>query len=216
MAFTENTMFEVTVSNSVRNQTQNVAGKYGTYSGSSYTAADCDAGRLCTRAALTPNEGYEGFGETYDGNNILNGNTWYFVDATNGTSGGAYGDHTGIFAFNNYDVNKATDAAGNKWNVGFNTLGIGLPGGEYGDFTEIIIGEQYTFGAGNFTAAPTMGTSKYATIASGKLTPSSSVPAAGSGVYFEILRAKNVNEGTSYWGLGYVLRAARTAEAASE
>ena len=215
MAFTANTMFEVTVSNSVRNQTQNIPGKFGTYSSDTYTAADCDAGMLCTRAALMPNEGYEGFGEEYSNDNILNGNTWYMVAATNGAAGGAYGDHTGIYAFNNYDVNKAVDSQGNKWNLGANTLGIGLPGGEYGDFCEIIVGEQYTFGVGNFTAAPTMGTSLYATIANGKLTPSASAPAAGSGVYFKILRKKAMTEGVTYWGDGYVLEAARTLEAAA-
>ena len=110
MAFTANTMFEVTVSNSVRNQTQNVPGKYGTYDSNTYAPVDCDAGQLCTRAALTPNEGYEGLGDTYSGNNILNGNTWYMIAATNGAAGGAYGDHTGIYAFNNYDVNKKSEA----------------------------------------------------------------------------------------------------------
>lgn len=207
MAFIANTMFEVKVSNSVRNQTQHVPGKFGTGTGVLFAAADCSAGFLAVQNGLIPSEGYESFG-------ILNGNTWYFNQATNGTSGGRYGDHTGIYAFDNYDVNKAVSGE-NKWNLGAKTLGVGLPAGERGDFCEIIIGEQYTFGAGNFSTAPTTG-SKYATIANGLLVASAEAPAAASGVYFEILRSIPVNEGTSFAGTGYVLRAARTAEAAAQ
>ena len=205
MAYIAETLFEVKVSNSVRNQTQHVAGKFGTNTGDSFVPADCSAGFLCVQNGLLPLEGYESF-------SLLNGNSWFFNPATNGTSGGRYGDHTGIYAFDNYDVNKAVSGA-NKWNVGANTLGLGLPAGERGDFCEIIVGEQYTFGKGNFSTAPTA-SSKYATIANGLLVASADAPAAGSGVYFEILRSINMNEGTSYAGAGYVLRAQRTLEAA--
>ena len=201
MSFIEKTMFEVTVSNSVNNQTQNVCGKFGTGTGADFTAADCSAGLLCVRNGLIPSEGYENLATP-----ILNGNTWFFNAATNGAAGNS-GDHTGIYAFNNYDVNKAVSGT-NKYNVGANTLGLGLPSGERGDFCEIIIGEQYTFGTGNFSTAPQSG-SLYATIANGLLVASATAPSAGDGVYFKILRSKNVNEGTSYWGTGYVLQAAR-------
>jgi hypothetical protein len=169
MAFIDNTMFEVTVSNSVRNQTQNVPGKYVTKADDVLTPADCSAGFLVAQDSLIPMEGYEGFLDSNNNPRFLNGNTWNFVAATNGTSGGRYGDHTGIYAFNNYDVNKAV-SGDNRWNVGAKTLGLGLPSGERGDFTEIIIGEQYTWGIGNFSTAPCAGvTTGYATIANGML-----------------------------------------------
>ena len=210
MAYTANTMFEVIVSNSVHNQTQNVPGMYGTYSGS-FAPADCDAGRLVVKNSLIPLRGYEDLTPP-----ILNGNTWYFVDAANGTSGGAYGDHTGIFAANTYDVNRVT-GNGVSYNLGVNTLGLGIPSDERGNFTELLVGEHYAFGSGNFTGgtAPTS-TNKYCTIANGLLTASSTVPAAGTGVYFEILYSKPVNEGVWLGQTGYVLVAKRTAEAASE
>lgn len=210
MAYTANTMFEVIVSNSVHNQTQNVPGMYGTYSGS-FAPADCDAGRLVVKNSLIPLRGYEDLTPP-----ILNGNTWYFVDAANGTSGGAYGDHTGIFAANTYDVNRVT-GNGVSYNLGVNTLGLGIPSDERGNFTELLVGEHYAFGSGNFTGgtAPTS-TNKYCTIANGLLTASSTVPAAGTGVYFEFLYSKPVNEGVWLGQTGYVLVAKRTAEAASE
>lgn len=201
MAFIDKTMFEVTVSNSVNNQTQNVPGKFGTGTGSGFAPADCSAGILCVRNGLIPSEGYESVTPA-----ILNGNTWFFNVATDGEEGFS-GDHTGIFAFNNCNVNRAISGA-NAWNLGANTLGLGLPAGERGDFCEIIIGEQYTFGSGNFSTAPTSG-SLYATISAGRLVASASAPSAGSGLYFKILREKNVNEGTSFWGTGYVLQAVR-------
>lgn len=210
MAYTANTMFEVIVSNSVHNQTQNVPGMYGTYSGS-FAPAGCDAGRLVTQHSLIPLRGYEDLTPP-----ILNGNTWYFVDAANGVSGGAYGDHTGIFAANTYDVNRVT-GNGVSYNLGVNTLGLGIPSNERGNFTELLVGEHYAFGSGNFTGgtAPTS-TNKYCTIANGLLTASSTVPAAGTGVYFEFLYSKPVNEGVWLGQTGYVLIAKRTAEAASE
>lgn len=201
-----NTMFEVTVSNSLRNQTQNVAGKFGTNTGASFVAADCSAGVLCVQNGLLPLEGYESF-------NMLNGNSWFFNAASNGNSG-RLGDHTGIYACNTYDVNKVSNGD-ISYNLGMKTLGLGVPAGERGDFTEIIIGEQYTFGVGNFSTAPGSGvTSGYATISSGMLVFSADAPAAGSGVYFKVLRVKPVNEGSTYWGLGYVLQACRAADAA--
>ena len=206
MAYIANTMFEVTVSNSVNNQTQNVPGKFGTGTGSGFTAQDCSAGLLCVPNGLLPSEGYESVTPA-----ILNGNSWYFNVATDGTEG-LLGDHTGIYAFNNYDVNKAVSGS-NQWNVGAQTLGLGLPAGNIGDFCEIIVGEQYTFGAGNFSTLPTDATYKYVTISGGQLVASTTAPSAGTGVYFEYLRQKPVNEGTTYWGVGYVLKAVRSAQA---
>lgn len=190
-----NYMFEVTVSNSVRNQTQNVPGKFGTGTGGSFNPLVCQAGTLCVQNGLIPSEGYEAF-------NILNGNTWYFNAAASGKVVGQPGDHTGIYAFNNYDVNKAV-SGDNQWNLGANTLGLPLPAGNRGDFCELIVGEQYTWGKDNFTAVPTEG-QIYATIANGQWTPTQTAPTDGS-VYAQILRTKPVNEGTTFWGDGYVL-----------
>lgn len=201
-----NYMFEVTVSNSVRNQIQNVPGKFGTGTGTSFASEVCQAGTLCVQNGLLPNEGYEAF-------NIKNGNTWYFNAAASGAVTGNPGDHTGIYAFNNYDVNKATSQDGElQWNLGANTLGLSLPKDTRGDFCELIVGEQYTWGADNFTAVPT-DAQTYATVANGKWTPATAAPTDGS-VYATILRKKNMTEGTTFWGDGYVLKICRAANAA--
>ena len=213
MAFLKNTMFEIAVSNSVHNQTQHIPGKFGTGTGEGFSKADCSAGFLTVKNGLLPLEGYEGI--TVNGNPLLNGNAWYMNACADGKASGFFGDHTGIYAFNNYDVSKAISTNGkNIWNIGFDTLGLGLPAGERGDFCEIIIGEQYAFGSGNFSTVPTDATYKYATIANGLLVASKSAPAAGSGVYFEILRSAPVTEGATNWGTKYVLLAKRTADAA--
>lgn len=208
MAYVEQTAFEVKVTNASRNGTQNVAGKFGTGTGESFIAADCSAGWLCTQNGLIPSEGYKTVKTP-----ILNGNTWYYNAATDGKSGSMYGDHTGIYAFNNYDVNKVY-SGDLQYNLGLKTLGVGLPAGNRGDFTELIVGEQYKWGAGNFSAVPTAD-QKYATIAAGRFTPTATLPATGTGVYAEILRTEAFNEGTEFFGTGYVLRIMRTAEAAS-
>lgn len=208
MAFIPNTAFEIKVSNSTRNGTQHVSGKFV----SSYTSptvnteADCSAGFLVTSAGLTLSEGYQAFG-------IKNGNDHHFIAAVNGMSGGKFGDHTGIYAFDNYDVAKASDGA-NQWNIGARTLGLGLPAGNRGDFCELIVGESYGFGAGNLTALPTEG-QKYATVANGLITPVSSAPEDGTGVYFELQYIKNFNEGTSFAGKEYVYAVRRSAPAAN-
>lgn len=208
-----NYMFEVTVSNSVRNQTQNVPGKFGTGTGAGFSAAECQAGTLCVRNGLLPSEGYEKLGAEKN-LSILNGNSWYFNAATKGIVEGFTGDHTGIYAFNNYDVNKATSQNGElQWNLGANTLGLSLPAGNRGDFTELLVGEQYTWGKDNFTAD--VASNKYATVgAGGKWTPAAAAPTDGS-VYAVILRTKPVNEGTTYWGDGYVLQICRSVAAAA-
>lgn len=207
MAYVAKTMFEVTVSNSVNNQTQNVPGKFGTNTGASFTPDICSAGTLCVQNGLIPSEGYESLKDA-NGNtfSILNGNTWYFNVASNGSAGDV-GDHTGIYAFNNYDVQKFSNGS-NVVNLGSDTLGLSLPAGERGDFTEIIVGEQYTFGVGNFSTAPTADVG-YATISNGFLAFTSNKPTTAGAVYFELLRTKDVNYGTSYFGKGYVLKAKR-------
>lgn len=207
-------LFELKISNGAFNQTQNVAGKFGSFAGTTFTGAVCHAGQLVVPHSLIPSEGYEGLTD-YQGNSfsLLNGNTHYMVNAANGTSGGAYGDHTGIYACNSYDVNKATSGS-NVWNIGANTRGLDLPANERGDFSEIIIGESYAFAAGNFSTLPADSTYVYATISNGFLVAATSAPAAGSGVYFEISPyTYEDTEGSSAAGTVYVLKAVRTAEA---
>lgn len=201
MAFIEHCAFEVLNSNAARNEMQNVPGKFGTGTGGGFTAADCNAGWLCVRNGHLPCEGYEDFDK-------VNGNSWYFNAAADGEAGGFTGDHTGIYAFNNYDVAKATVGA-NVYNIGVETLGIGLPAGERGDFCEIIVGEQYGFGTGNFSTAPADDTYKYATIGNGQLVAATAAPAAGTGVYFTIEYSRDFNQGTAYAGKEYVLMAHR-------
>lgn len=197
-------IFEIKVSNSVNDQTQHVAGKFGTNTGDSFVPAACAAGTLCVQNGLIQSEGYESFG-------VLNGNTWYFNAATAGLVTGFTGDHTGIYAFNNYDVAKVT-GNGLTVNLGANTLGLSLPAGERGDFCEIRVGEQYLFGVDNFSTAPGADdVTGYATIANGKLVFSSDAPTDDEVVYFELLRVVNVNEGASYAGKGYIVRALRHA-----
>ena len=212
MAAIANTAFEVSVSNIARNDTQNITGIFGAGADPSFESEVCAAGFLCVQQALLPDSGYEGLGA--DGANILNGNAWEMIAATNGTSGGRYGDHTGIYAFNSYDVNKVSNGV-NTWMLGNNYLGLSLPADTYGTFTEIIIGEQYTFGAGNFSTAPSGATYIYATISNGQLVATTSAPTGGTGVYFKILRSKNFTVGARNAGfVGYVCQACRTAEAA--
>lgn len=207
MASRANTAFEVHVSNITRNTIQNVAGTFGSFSGSAFTGDICPSGFLVTPNSLMPNRGYEGLGAS--GADILNGNTWYFTAATNGAAG-RLGDHTGIYAFNSYDTNKVSDNRGHIWQLGANFLGQELPANEIGTFTEIIIGEMYVFGAGNLTAAPTDSTYIYFSVANGLLTPSATAPSANTGLYFKWLGTKGFTVGTRSAGFdGYIVQALR-------
>ena len=206
MASIANTAFEVSVSNITRNETQNVPGYFGSGVGESFAPDICPSGFLCVRSELTESEGYE----AYD---ILNGNTWRFVAAANGIVEGRPGDHTGIYAFNSYDTAMATQGA-NAWRIGANTLGLELPAGQRGDFTELIVGEQYTFGAGNFSTVPTdLSTTVYATIVNGQLVAGTAAPTDGS-VYLKIYRQKNFTVGTRNASfVGYVCEVLRSVAA---
>ena len=200
------TAFEAPVTNMAFNATQNVTGKYQVLSGSSYVADICPSGFLCTERALMPNDGYQGLGAS--GVDILNGNAWYMIKAATGKSG-SLGDHTGIYAFNSFDVRKVA-SGDNVWNLGANYLGLELPKDVAGDFTEIIVGEQYTFGEGNFSTLPSGATAIYVTIANGLLMASASAPSAGDGVYFTWERPKSFTVGVRDAGFsGYVLKACR-------
>lgn len=206
MAFTANTAFEVKVSNGIYNGVQNVAGKFGSFADTTFTGADISAGFLAVQHSLIPSEGYENLT-----NPIKNGNTWYFTQASSGIVTGYPGDHTGIYAANTYDVNKLTDGGDITVNFGEKTLGLGIPAGVTGTFTELIVGEQYKFGAGNFASTPTVG--QYVTVSSGKWSASSgSAPTTGA-AYGKVLRAEPFNEGASFFGTGYVVQILRSVAA---
>ena len=199
MASKEKTAFEVSVSNITRNNIQNIPGTFGAVEDDEFVGDICPAGTLCIPLALMENDGYTG---------ILNGNTWQMIVAEDGKAG-RLGDHTGIYAFNSYDVRKVQSGE-NVWALGANMLGLELPAKALGDFTEIIVGEQYTFGEGNFDTLPADDTEIYVAIDDGYLVASSTPPTDGDGVYFKILRTKSFTEGTRYAGFdGYVCQALR-------
>lgn len=218
MAYIKNTAFEVYVTNSKRNDTQNITGKFGSFSGQTFAPEDCSAGFLCTQNSLLPNSGYENaqsFNST-SGNfeaatGVKNGNSWYMVVASSGKATGLTGDHTGIYACNTYNVNRlgSDDLI---INFAGKTLGLGIPADERGDFTELIVGEQYNFGAGNFTTVPTASL-LYCTIANGLLVAQATAPTDGS-VYFQVMKLDGrFTEGAYDAGAKYTLRCLRSATA---
>lgn len=201
MAYTEKTAFEVKNSNIRFNDIQNVPGYFGAMDDADYVVADCDAGELCVSNALAPCEGYESF-------SILNGNTHQMIAKADGSAVAGYkGDHTGIYACNTHNVQQVVDQLGNVYNVGRNTLGLGLPAGERGVFTELIVGERYKFGEGNFSSL-TEGHA-YATISSGKWASASSAPVTAGNVYAVIERPSAFEKGTRFAFDGYILRICR-------
>ncbi len=80
MAYIAKTAFEVYVTNSKRNDTQNITGKFGSFSGDTFTPADCSAGFLCVQNSLLPNEGYESVTSF--------NNTWGAFEAATGVKNG--------------------------------------------------------------------------------------------------------------------------------
>lgn len=201
------TAFEVKNSNIRFNDLQNVPGYFGEVSGNDYTYADCPAGYLCVSNGLAENEGYE----TFD---IINGETHNFVVAANGNPvAGKTGDKTGIYVCNTHDVQRVKDAQGNVYNVGKNTLGLPLPAGERCTFTELVVGEKYKWGEGNFKTLPASG-QNYATIDGGQWKGASSAP-TGGGIYAEIIPAaagqSAFEKGTRKAFNGYWLKICRAA-----
>ena len=221
MAYIQNTAFEVYVTNSKRNDTQNITGKFGSFTGAdgAFVPDVCSAGFLCVQNALLPNEGYEsaitrGTDTPWaPATGLRNGNSWYMVAATNGKATGLTGDHTGIYASNTYDVNKATLGNNMSINIPGKTLGLAIPADERGDFTELIVGEQYNFGAGNFSTKPTASL-LYCTIENGLLVAQAAAPTDGS-VYFQVMRLDGrFTECAFDAGEKYTLRCLRSAAAA--
>ena len=210
MAFIANTAFEFKVPRDLPHEVL-VSGKFGTLAGTTYTGVDASAGQLAVRSLQTENGAYAS-AKDYQGNayTVTNPNDWIFTKATSGIVTGRPGDGTGIFALDVSDVQKAT-VGSNVYNIGAETLGIGLPAGERGSWRELRVGQVYKFGAGNLTTA--ISTNKYATVSSdGLLTPAASAPTTGA-IYFILRGTEPFNAGSRYKGDGYLYEVARSVSA---
>ena len=180
MAHIDKCMFSQRVTNAAHDDIANIAGKFQ----ASAADAVCSAGFLCIRSALMNTEAY--------GSAIKNSNTWVMVEAEDDSLA-----TDGIYACNTYNVNEAV-AAGNKYKVGQNTLGLDLPAGEIGAFTKIdfLSGDKiYRFGEGNLDGA--ISTNTFFTITDGMLTPAAAAPSGTVGLpYFELVGTGTIIEGT--------------------
>lgn len=179
MAFVNKTAFEARITNNEWNELCNISGKFQ----ASSAAADCSAGVLCVRSTKLPCEGFTG---------IDNENAWTMVAAASTTN-----LDTPIFACNPYDHPNIVRGA-NRYDVGTATLGLGVPAGEMGTFTEVVFDGKhfYRFGEGNFTAG--VDDETYFTIgAGGLLVPTSDKPTTAGTPYFVLNGAGNFVEGNS-------------------
>ena len=192
MAYIQNTAFELKVSNHEFDSTTNITGIFGAVADGTFTPAVCSAGFLCTKNALTQNEGYP--------QGVLNGNTWQMVAATSAAVLG-----TGIYAANPFNVNMITDpVTGAKYKVGHNTLGLPIPEGERDTFTRIdfLPGDRhYRFGIGN--VAGELGANGFLTIDAGKLKPAAAAPTTAGALYFKVLGTGAFTQGANA-AFGYV------------
>lgn len=159
MSFLTNSAFQIRRSNDRYNDLQTVTGLFGSFSGSDFTADDCSAGFLCNKGDGIPSGGA------------------YMTAAANGTAK--------LYACNTTDVQRLGAPNGNRYAVGVNTLGLGVPSGNKGAYTELLPGESYAFGPGNFSTLVTTA-NKYATVANGLLSGTSVEPSAADGYYFEL------------------------------
>ena len=207
--------FEVVVSNSKRNDTQNITGIFGTVAGSPavHTPAAVYAGTLCKKADALE-AGVRPYNEGYESAKIRNVNDYYMVAADDGIVDKFPGDHTGIYAANTYNVNQLSDGT-LAINFPGKTLGLQTPAGERTDFTEIIIGEMYAFGYLNtsYAATPdssdsdsnfTPGTIFY--VVNGVL---SSVEGDAGELAFEVVGTARFTEGAADGGRKIVVQAIR-------
>lgn len=179
MSFIANTAFETRVTNGRFDDLQNITGRYQ----ASSADADCSAGLLCVRNGVLPVDGFTG---------VYNENAWYM----NAAASTVTADDV-IYAANTYDWQLLSDASGNLYSVGHNTLGLGIPAGRNGTFTRIDFDGQhrYRFGIGNLSAA--ISTNTYFTIANGLLVPAASAPSTAGSVYFELVGTGTFTEGTT-------------------
>lgn len=177
MAYIEKTAFEPRITNNEYNELCNITGRYQV----SDADADCSAGLLVVRGEQLPCAGFKG---------VKNENAFYMNAA-----GAAANADTGVYACNTYEWPTLGGRNGNNYAVGTTTLGLGVPAGRDGTFTEIVFDGKhaYRFGEGNLSAA--IGANTIFTIANGLLVPAAAAPTATGAIYFKLKGTGNFTEG---------------------
>lgn len=177
MAYIEKTAFEPRITNNEYNELCNITGRYQV----SDADADCSAGLLVVRGEQLPCAGFKG---------IKNENAFYMNAA-----GAAANADTGVYACNTYEWPMLGGRNGNNYAVGTATLGLGVPAGRDGTFTEIVFDGKhaYRFGEGNLSTA--IGENTIFTIANGLLVPAAAAPTATGAIYFKLKGTGNFTEG---------------------
>lgn len=177
MAYIEKTAFEPRITNNEFNELCNITGRYQV----SEADADCSAGLLVVRGEQLPCAGFKG---------IKNENAFYM----NAAGADANAD-TGVYACNTYEWPTLAGRNGNNYAVGTATLGLGVPAGRDGTFTEIVFDGKhaYRFGEGNLSTA--IGENTIFTIANGLLVPAAAAPTATGAIYFKLKGTGNFTEG---------------------
>lgn len=177
MAYIEKTAFEPRITNNEYNELCNITGRYQV----SEADADCSAGLLVVRGEQLPCAGFKG---------IKNENAFYMNAA-----GAAANADTGVYACNTYEWPTLGGRNGNNYAVGTATLGLGVPAGRDGTFTEIVFDGKhaYRFGEGNLSTA--IGENTIFTIANGLLVPAAAAPTATGAIYFKLKGTGNFTEG---------------------
>ena len=177
MAYIEKTAFEPRITNNEYNELCNITGRYQV----SDADADCSAGLLVVRGEQLPCAGFKG---------IKNENAFYMNAA-----GAAANADTGVYACNTYEWPMLGGRNGNNYAVGTATLGLGIPAGRDGTFTEIVFDGKHAhrFGEGNLSTA--IGENTIFTIANGLLVPAAAAPTATGAIYFKLKGTGNFTEG---------------------
>lgn len=177
MAYIEKTAFEPRITNNEFNELCNITGRYQV----SDADADCSAGLLVVRGEQLPCAGFKG---------IKNENAFYMNAA-----GAAANADTGVYACNTYEWPMLGGRNGNNYAVGTATLGLGVPAGRDGTFTEIVFDGKhaYRFGEGNVNGA--IGEKTIFTIANGLLVPAAAAPTATGAIYFKLKGTGKFTEG---------------------
>jgi hypothetical protein len=177
MAYIEKTAFEPRITNNEYNELCNITGRYQV----SEADADCSAGLLVVRGEQLPCAGFKG---------VKNENAFYMNAA-----GAAANADTGVYACNTYEWPTLGGRNGNNYAVGTATLGLGVPAGRDGTFTEIVFDGKhaYRFGEGNLSTA--IGENTIFTIANGLLVPAAAAPTATGAIYFKLKGTGNFTEG---------------------
>lgn len=177
MAYIEKTAFEPRITNNEYNELCNITGRYQV----SDADADCSAGLLVVRGEQLPCAGFKG---------VKNENAFYMNAA-----GAAANADTGVYACNTYEWPTLGGRNGNNYAVGTATLGLGVPAGRDGTFTEIVFDGKhaYRFGEGNLSTA--IGENTIFTIANGLLVPAAAAPTVTGAIYFKLKGTGNFTEG---------------------